>query len=203
VRTVGGQVGETQLRVLVAARSWWWREAVLRVLEQRGLEPVEAAEAADVAVVDVDDPDGAARLAGLRAHDVPCIALSDGRSRVAAALGVSASYAVKAELDPDRLAELVRLAAAGRALFVQAGPRSLQRLGEPAGARYALTPRELDVLRRIAAGRTNAEIAAELHLAPSSVKKVASRCFARLGVRNRVEAALVAQREGVVLESVY
>jgi DNA-binding NarL/FixJ family response regulator len=189
--------------VLVAARQWWWREAMLRVLERRGLRPVDAPEAADVAVVDVDDSDGAQRLADLRARDVPCIALSDGRSRVSAVLGVSASYAIKSEVDPDRLAELVRLAATGRALFVQAGAAPLESLGETAAARYALTPRELDVLRRIAAGRTNAEIAAELHLAPSSVKKVVSRCFARLGVRNRVEAALVAQREGVVSGHVY
>ncbi|HVV59059.1 MAG TPA: LuxR C-terminal-related transcriptional regulator, partial [Gaiellaceae bacterium] len=50
----------------------------------------------------------------------------------------------------------------------------------------------------VAAGRTNAEIAASLHLAPSSVKKLVSRCLARLGVRNRVEAALLARREGLV-----
>jgi DNA-binding NarL/FixJ family response regulator len=191
-------VEETGLRVLVAARSWWTREAVLRVLERRGLVPVDEPGEADVAVVDVDDVDGHARLAELRAREVPCIALSDGRSRVASALGLSASYAVKAELDPERLAELVRLAAGGEALFVQAGREPLEALGESAAERYALTPRELDVLRALAAGRTNAEIAAELHLAPSSVKKLVSRCIARLGVRNRVEAALVAQREGVV-----
>jgi DNA-binding NarL/FixJ family response regulator len=188
-------VEETGLRVLVAARSWWTREALLRVLERDGFAAVDETERADVAVVDIDDVDGPARLAELRSHDVPAVALSDGRSRVADALGRSASYAVKSELEPDRLAHLVRLAASREAIFVQAGSEPLEGLGEGAAERYALTPRELDVLRCLAAGRTNAEIAAELHLAPSSVKKLVSRCLARLGVRNRVEAALLVQKD--------
>jgi DNA-binding NarL/FixJ family response regulator len=202
-RTVEGQVQPTGLRVLVAARSWWTREAVLRVLERRGLHPVDADDRADVAVVDVDDADGPARLAELRSRDVPAVALSDGRGQVVGALAQSASYAVKGELDPERLAHLVCLAASRAALFVQAGREPLRRLGETPVERYALTPRELDVLRCLALGRTNAEIAAELHLAPSSVKKLVSRCLARLGVRNRVEAALLVQREGVLSEHVY
>jgi len=190
-------VEESGLRVLVAARSWWTREALLRVLERRGFTAVEEAERPDVAVVDIDDAGGPARLAELRSRDVPAVALSDGRGQVAGALAQSASYAVKSELEPERLAHLVRLAASREALFVQAGPEPLEGLGESAAERYALTPRELDVLRCLAAGRTNAEIAAELHLAPSSVKKLVSRCLARLGVRNRVEAALLVHREGL------
>jgi DNA-binding NarL/FixJ family response regulator len=200
-RTVEGQVQPTGLRVLVAARSWWTREAVLRVLERRGLHPVDADDRADVAVVDLDDADGPARLAELRSRDVPAVALSDGRGQVVGALAQSASYAVKGELDPERLAHLVCLAASREALFVQAGPEPL--LAETPVERYALTPRERDVLRCLALGRTNAEIAAELHLAPSSVKKLVSRCLARLGVRNRVEAALLVQREGGLSEHVY
>ena len=197
-------MGETgELRVLVAARCWWWREAMLRVLERRGLAPVEQAHLADVAIVDLDDVDGSAQLAGLRRREVPCIAIGESRARVAGALAASASYAVKSELDPDRLAQLVRLAARGESLFVHAGPAPLPGLGESPAARLNLTPRELDVLRHLADGRTNAEIAAELHLAPSSVKKLVSRCLARLGVRNRVEAALVARRAGVVSGHVF
>lgn len=198
-RTVERQVGESGVNVLVATRNWWTREALLRVLETRGLAPVDDARTADVAVVDVDDAEGPMRLAELRALEVPCIALSDRRSRVTPSLAVAASFALKSEVEPERLVELVRLAAAGEALFVQAGQEPLDHLGETPAERYALTPRELDVLRLVAAGHTNAEIAAELHLARSSVKKLVSRCLVRLGVRNRVEAALVAQREGVVV----
>jgi len=161
-----------------------------------------AAERLDVALVDLDDSDGAATLVELRGHDLPCVAVSGGRgpTEVAAALNAAASYAVKSELDPERLTHLVRIAASEDALFVQASRRSLENLveaGDPV-VRLSLTPRELDVLRLLADGRTNSEIAATLHLAPSSVKKLVSRILARLGVRNRVEAALVARREGLV-----
>ena len=197
-------MGEAQeVRVLVAARCWWWREAILRVLEQRGLVLVDQPQTADVAIVDLDDIDGTAQLAALRRRELPCIALGDGSGHVASALAMSASYAVKSEVDPDRLAQLVRLAARGDELFVHAGRAPLEGLGETTAKRLNLTPRELDVLRHLAEGRTNAEIAAALHLAPSSVKKLVSRCLARLGVRNRVEAALVARREGVVSGPVY
>lgn len=196
-------MGETGVNVLIAARNWWTREALLRVLEARGLEPVDEAAAADVAVVDVDEAEGPLLLAELRALEVPCVALSDRRGRVTASLAVAASFALKSELEPERLADLVRLAAAGEALFVQAGTEPLDHLSETPAERYALTPRELDVLRLLAAGCTNLEIAGELHLARSSVKKLVSRVLVRLGVRNRVEAALVAQREGVVSGRVY
>ena len=189
--------------MLVAARSWWWREAMLRVLEHRGLEPVDEPHLADVAIVDLDDVDGSAQLAAMRRRELPCIAIGESRSRVASALAASASYAVKSELDPERLAQLARLAARGESLFVHAGPAPLEGLADNTAKRLNLTPRELDVLRHLADGRTNAEIAAALHLAPSSVKKLVSRCLARLGVRNRVEAALIARREGVVSGHVF
>jgi len=203
---------DAALRVLVVARGWCWREAVLRVLEQRDVAPIAAtgadavrraaAEELDVALVDLDDADGAVTLAELREREIPCVAVSCGRGRneVAAALNASASYAVKSELDPDRLAHLVRIAASGDALFVQASRRALENLADvgDAASRFNVTPRELDVLRHLAAGRTNAEIAQMLHLAPSSVKKLVSRVLVRLGARNRVEAALIARREGLV-----
>lgn len=213
-RTVGdGVVESPTISVLVVAGSWCWREAALRVLERREFVVVAAlggdamrrvaAQRVDVAIVDLGDPEGAQTLADLRGRDIPCIAVGDGRDRteVAAALGASASYAVKSELDPDGLSQLVRIAASGDALFVRASRRALEGL-VPAVAgvstRFGLTARELDVLSLIAAGRTNAEIATSLHLAPGSVKKLVSRCLARLGVRNRVEAALLARREGLV-----
>ena len=61
-----------------------------------------------------------------------------------------------------------------------------------------VTPRERDVWLQIARGHTNAEIAAALHLAPSSVKKLVSRLLQRLDVRNRTEAALLARVEGLL-----
>ncbi|SNY67707.1 response regulator transcription factor [Paractinoplanes atraurantiacus] len=57
-----------------------------------------------------------------------------------------------------------------------------------------LTPREAEVLGRIALGRTNAEIAAELFIAEATVKTHINNAFAKIGARNRAEAATYAAR---------
>jgi DNA-binding NarL/FixJ family response regulator len=67
---------------------------------------------------------------------------------------------------------------------------------DAAGAVERLPARERDVLRLLAGGRTNAEIAAELSLAEGTVKGHVSSLLAGLGVRNRVAAALVAWEAG-------
>lgn len=61
-----------------------------------------------------------------------------------------------------------------------------------------LTPREVQVLRLVAAGRGNKEIARQLGLAGNTVKNQVRLIFARLGVENRTEAAVEAVRLGLV-----
>jgi len=60
-----------------------------------------------------------------------------------------------------------------------------------------LTGRELDVLRSLAGGRSNSEIAAELFLAETTVKTHVAHILAKLGVRDRVQAAVLAHQAGV------
>lgn len=206
---------KSPIRVLVVASTWWWREALLRVLERSdarfdpraagGLTAARRRMAEhEVAIVDLDDGDGLVTLADARERNLATIALSSSATleQVNAALSLGASYVVKSELDPDRLRHLVTMSASGDALLVRASNRFLSNLAVgPPRDRYNLTPREAEVLTHLARGRTNAEIAAAMHLAPSSVKKLVSRCLTRLGVRNRVEAALVARREGLVAPS--
>jgi DNA-binding CsgD family transcriptional regulator len=55
-----------------------------------------------------------------------------------------------------------------------------------------LSVREREILARVAAGMTNREIAAELHLGADTVKHHLSRSMAKLGVRNRTQAAVIA-----------
>lgn len=64
--------------------------------------------------------------------------------------------------------------------------------------RAPLTPRERDVLRLVAAGATNAEIADQLGVGEETVKTLLSRVFLKLGVRRRAEAVSVAQRAGLL-----
>ncbi|WP_416985121.1 response regulator [Streptomyces sp. T028] len=113
---------------------------------------------------------------------------------------------------PTLLAEAVRAAAAGDSLVSPSVTvRLLQHLTAPqapaaaprsaaataaAGATEPLTDRELDVVRLVALGRTNAEIAAELYVSLSTVKTHLSSVQLKLGARNRVEIAAWAWQHG-------
>jgi DNA-binding NarL/FixJ family response regulator len=106
---------------------------------------------------------------------------------------------------PDRIVDAVRAVALGDALispevtrrlldqFVSAAPA---RAGDP--ALDGLTPRERDVLLGIAAGRSNADIAAHLHLEESTVKSHVGRMLAKLGLASRVQAVIFAYETGLV-----
>jgi DNA-binding NarL/FixJ family response regulator len=76
------------------------------------------------------------------------------------------------------------------------------RLGLPGGGLavtpYGLTDRELEVLRLLAAGRTNKQIATELFISPKTASVHVSNILAKLGVAGRGEAAARAHRDGLV-----
>lgn len=105
---------------------------------------------------------------------------------------------------PALLIEAIRAAAAGDALVSPSVTvRLLEQLAHPrAGAGRPLTDplteRELDVVRLVARGRTNQEVAAELFVSLSTVKTHLGSIQAKLGARNRVEIAAWAWESGVV-----
>ena len=103
---------------------------------------------------------------------------------------------------PEGLVDAVRIVYSGTAvvdprLTRQLIDHYLQRIDEPATGKReqalaVLTPRERDVFDAIARGLTNSEISSGLHLAPSTVKSYINTIFAKLGVRDRVHAVLLA-----------
>ena len=103
---------------------------------------------------------------------------------------------------PALLVEAVRAAHAGDALISPSVTvRLLRRLAVPVTAARPATPltdRELEVVREIARGRTNLEVAAQLFISLSTVKSHVSGIQTKLGLRNRVEIAAWAWEHGVV-----
>lgn len=110
------------------------------------------------------------------------------------------------DVDPPELVRAIRVVHAGEALLAPAITRRLiaeytRRPHHGAGTpeRLAgLTPRELEVPRALARGRTNAEIAAELFLSPATVKTHVARILDKLDLRHRTQAVVVAYETGLV-----
>jgi DNA-binding NarL/FixJ family response regulator len=122
------------------------------------------------------------------------------------ALAAGASGFLLKDAPPDDLVQAVRVVAAGEALLA---PRVTKRLLErfaaqrPRTASRALllaelTEREREILVLIGRGRSNGEIAAELFIAEQTVKTHVSRIFTKLGLRDRVQAVILAFDAGLV-----
>jgi DNA-binding NarL/FixJ family response regulator len=103
------------------------------------------------------------------------------------------------------LAEGIRTVAAGESLLAPSVTRRLVehyvRRPGPAGAASAvsdLTSREIDILRQVAGGHSNAEIAATLFLSEATVKTHVTRILSKLGLRSRVQVVVLAYESGLV-----
>lgn len=102
------------------------------------------------------------------------------------------------DADAEELCRAIRAAAAGK---VQLSPKAAERLMREVRAPESpelLTEREVDVLRYLARGRSNKEIASALHITEKTVKTHVSNILAKLGVPSRTQAALHAVRLGLV-----
>ena len=149
--------------------------------------------APDVVLMDVRMPvmDGVAAAAELAPTcKVVMLSTFDDHDYVVRALRVGAVGYLLKDLPVRELAEAVRLAHAG---VTQLDPSVARALASPRPATSTLTAREVEVLRQIATGATNREIAARLHLSEGTVKNHVSRILSRLGLRDRTQLALYAR----------
>ncbi|GAA3467243.1 response regulator transcription factor [Nonomuraea roseola] len=124
-------------------------------------------------------------------------------ANVYAALRVGALGFLVKDDEPERMVEAVRRAASGEQLLA---PSVLRRVVERAlaaeqqatPAPVGLTERELEVLALVGTGLSNAEIADRLHVGVTTVKTHVGSAMDKLGLRNRIQAAVVAHRIGLV-----
>jgi DNA-binding NarL/FixJ family response regulator len=123
---------------------------------------------------------------------------------VYAALSAGASGFLLKDVSPEHLVAAVRLVRCGDALLAPSITRRLVERFAPrsAGAGDAdlavLTPRELEVLGLVARGLSNAELAAALTLSEATVKTHVARILAKLQLRDRVQAVVLAYETGLV-----
>ena len=128
----------------------------------------------------------------------------DSDEHVFAALHAGASGFVLKSAPPAKLADAVRTVAAGDAMLAPELTRRLieEYLGShrspSAPGLNQLTERELDVLRLMAQGRSNAELADDLIVSESTVKTHITRILAKLGLRDRLQAVVLAYESGLV-----
>jgi DNA-binding NarL/FixJ family response regulator len=126
------------------------------------------------------------------------------------ALRAGASGFLLKDVTAERLFDAVRVVAAGEALlaptvtrrliseFAKLRPKANDQLDSPAAAVGDLTPRETEVLRLLAEGLSNPEIAARLVVTEETVKTHVSRVLHKLGLRDRTQAVVLAYESGLV-----
>ncbi|MFF7446597.1 MULTISPECIES: response regulator [unclassified Streptomyces] len=174
------------------------RDAVAKTLE---LGP-------DVVLMDVRMPrmDGVEAVAVLRSRApqsrVVMLTTFDDEEYVVQALRAGAHGYLLKDLPAEELAHAVRLAHAGVTQLDSSVARHLTAAlpspTAPAAPAAPLSPRETDILRLVAQGHTNREIATRLYLSEGTVKNHISRILTRLALRDRTQAALRARDLGLL-----
>lgn len=160
----------------------------------------------DVVVMDLLMPGGMDGIEAMRAlrdisphTQVVALTSATDDARVVAALRAGAIGYVRKDAQPDVLLAAVRAAARGRSLLdPSVASVVLQELTRDVRHSSELTEREQDVLRQLALGRTNHEIAAALTVSDETVKTHVGNILSKLQLSHRTQAVIVALKRGLI-----
>jgi DNA-binding NarL/FixJ family response regulator len=214
--TIGVLIADDQTLVRTGFRMILDAEEDLRVVGEAkdGADAVESARRChpDVVLMDIRMP----RMDGLeatrrivRGSDGPRVLMLttfDLDEYVFDALRAGASGFLLKDVPPEQLVAGIRAVAEGQALLapaitkrlIETFVRSAPRAAPPPPELEELTDRELEVLRLMARGLSNAEIADELIVSGPTVKTHVARVLSKLGLRDRVQAVVFAYETGIV-----
>jgi DNA-binding NarL/FixJ family response regulator len=213
------------LRVLLCDDQALVRSGFRLILENQGIDVVGEAEDGqeavalarkldpdvilmDVRMPNVDGVEATSRIVGggSRAR-ILILTTFDLDEYVYEAIRAGASGFLLKDVQPSQLVEAIRVVAAGEALLAPTVTRRLlDRFAdslpgaesEPPPELAALTDRELEVLKLLASGLSNAELAKQLFLSETTVKSHISSILRKLDVRDRVQAVVLAYEAGLV-----
>ena len=164
----------------------------------------------DIRMPNMDGVEATRRVAGSDTENpirVIILTTFDLDEYVVDALRSGASGFLLKDVPPEKLVEAVRIVAAGDALLAPSITRRLldnyaNRLPDPHAAEVpalaTLTEREKEVLKLVARGLSNAEIAEQLFVAETTVKTHVGRVLMKLDLRDRVQAVVLAYESGIV-----
>jgi DNA-binding NarL/FixJ family response regulator len=216
--------GLDELRVLVVDDHDLFRTGLRNLLEEEGVNVVGEAEngetairlaadlAPDVVIMDLNMPGAGGvettrRLSGLAplSRVVVLTISADDEDVMNAVLAGACGYLLK-DASIQELIAGIRAASEGESLISpQIAAKVLQRLRAQSKdvdaaetIRAELSDRELQVLKLIANGKDNAQIASELFISPKTVKNHISNILMKLQIENRIQAAVYAVRSGIV-----
>ncbi|SEG63834.1 RNA polymerase sigma factor, sigma-70 family [Nonomuraea solani] len=162
----------------------------------------------DIRMPQMDGIEATRRIVAREANETRVLILTtyDLDRYVYAALTAGASGFLLKDVTPEQLVAAVRLVRSGDALLAPTITRRLvERFAHRDEARATLhrdlselTPRELEVLRLLATGLSNAELADRLSLSATTVKTHVARILSKLGLRDRVQAVVLAYETGLI-----
>ncbi len=182
---------EPDIRVVAEAENG--RQAVEAALEHR-----PSAVLMDLRMPELD---GVGAIEAIRANwpDAAIVVLTtyDTDEAIVRAIEAGATGYLLKDAPSDDLVDAVRRAAAGETVLAPpVAKRLVERVRDPQAG--ALSLREIEVLRGVASGNTNAAIAAELHISQATVKTHLLHIYDKLGVSDRAAAVAVAYENGVL-----